>query len=220
MRNNTFLTKNLIIHRSKLKTGLEENTISSITKCIDNNFVIEIDVHILTDKTIILYHDYNLKRLTGVNKIIETLDYAQLSKLRIRKRYIIPTLDQVIKIVKGKVPLLIDIKDLNRNFIFEKELAKILDNYNGEFAIQSINPFVIDWFHKNRPEYIIGLIVFNEINFKLLKNYIKKTDFISINKKYIPIKSKSIVIGWTIKNKRELEKYKSLSDNLICEKIL
>ena len=108
----------------------------------------------------------------------------------------------------------------------EEEFRKVdlgkekFDGYNGEFAIHSINPKVMDWFYKNRPEYIVGLIVFNELNYKIFKKYTRKIDFISVHKKQLPFKSKKIIIGWTIKNKKEYEKYKVQSDNLICENIL
>lgn len=122
-------------------------------------------------------------------------------------------------IVNGKVPILIEVKDINNNSKFEEELIKILDNYEGEFAIQSMNPFVIDWFYENRKDYIIGLIIYNKLNYKLLRKYIKKVDFFSVNKKNLPFKSKKLVLGWTIKNNIEYDKYKDLCDNMICENI-
>lgn len=223
MKDLDFLKNNLIAHRGVHNSNIPENTIQSFIKCVDKNYIIELDIHILQDKTIVVYHDYNLKRLTNKNKVIETLTYEQLSKIKIKNKYTIPTLKQVMHIVDGKVPLLIEIKDLDNNENFEKELVKILDNYKGKFAIQSLNPFVIDWFKKNRKDYIIGLIVLNEFNYKVFKNSIKKIDFISINKKYLPFKynlKNKLLIGWTIKTEEEFNRYNNICDNLICEKIL
>ena len=220
MKNINFLKDRLIAHRGLHNIVIPENTLPAFVKCVDKNYAIELDIHILTDNTIVVYHDYNLKKLTGVNKIIETLSYEQLSKIKIQKKYTIPTLEQVIHIVDGKVPILIEIKDVNNNSKFEEELVKILDNYKGEFAIQSMNPYSIDWFYKNRKNYVIGLIIFNEINYSVVKKYIKKIDFISVHKNQLPFKINKLVIGWTIKNKNEYEKYKDLCDNLICENIL
>ena len=179
MKNLDFLKKNLIAHRGVHNSKISENTLPAFAKCVDKNYIIELDIHILKDNTIVVYHDYNLKKLTGVNKVIETLSYAQLSKIKIKNKYTIPTLKQVIHIVNGKVPILIEVKDMNNNSKFEEELVKILDNYKGEFAIQSMNPLVIDWFYKNRKDYIIGLIIFNELNYNIVKKYTKKIDFIS-----------------------------------------
>lgn len=223
MKNIDFLKSRLIAHRGVHNLSIPENTLLAFQKCVDKNYIIELDIHILKDKTIVVYHDYNLLRVCGVNKIIETLTYAQLSKIKINKKYTIPTLEQVIHIVDGKVPLLIEIKDVDNNEYFEKEIVKILDKYRGKFAIQTLNPFVIDWFYKNRKNYPIGLIILNDFNYKIFKKCIKKADFISINKNNLPFKYKikdKLIIGWTIKTKEELNKYKNICDNLICEKIL
>ncbi len=221
MKNINFLKNNLIAHRGLCSKLSIENTLSTFIKCIDKNYIIELDVHILKCGTIVVYHDYNLLRLCNENKIIETLNYEQLSKIKIKGKYKIPTLEEVINIIDGKVPILIEIKDLNNNDYFEKELIKILSNYKGEFAIQSLNPYVIDWFYKNKKDYVIGLIILNNLNYKIIKKYIKKVDFLSINKNLLPVNYKNkLIIGWTIKSNDEYEKYIKICDNLICEKIL
>lgn len=220
MKNINFLKENLIAHRGLHSETTIENTISAFIKAMNAGYTIELDIHILKDDTIVIYHDFNLKRLTSVNKVIEKLTYPQLSKIKIKNKYQIPTLQKVMNIINGKVPLLIEVKTIKNNIFFFNKLVKILDNYNGLFAIQSLNPFVIEWFYKNKKNYPLGLIIINDINYKILKKYTKMIDFISIYKKHLPFKSKKIIIGWTIKNKKELEKYKPLSDNLIVENIL
>ena len=220
MKNIDFLKSNLIAHRGVHNSSIPENTLPAFVKSVDKDYIIELDIHILKDNTIVVYHDHNLSKLTGINKVIETLSYTHLSKIKIKNKYMIPTLKQVMHIVDGKVPLLIEVKDMNNNSKFEEELVKILDEYKGEFAIQSMNPFVIDWFYKNRKDYVIGLIIFNELNYNIVKKYTKKIDFISIYKKQLPFKSNKIVLGWTIRNDKEYKKYVKLCDNLICENIL
>ena len=220
MKNIDFLKKNLIAHRGVHNYEIIENTLPAIHKCVDKNYIAEIDIHILKDNTIVVYHDHNISKLTGVNKVIETLSYPQLSKIKVNKKYTIPTLKQVLHILNGKIPILIEVKDMNNNSKFEEELVKILDDYKGKFAIQTMNPYVIDWFYKNRKEYVIGLIIFNELNYNLIKKYVDKIDFFSVYKKQLPFKSKKIILGWTIRKKVEYEKYKPLCDNLICENIL
>lgn len=220
MKDIQFLKSSLIAHRGVHNSNISENTLPAFVKSIDKNYIIELDIHILTDNTIVIYHDHNLKKLTGVNKVIETLSYPQLSKIKVNKKYTIPTLKQFLHILEGKVPILIEIKDMNNNSKFEEELVKILDNYKGKFAIQSMNPFVIDWFYKNRKDYVIGLIIFNELNYNIVKKYTKKIDFISVYKKQLPFKTKLLTLGWTIRKESEYKKYIKLCDNLICENIL
>ena len=220
MKNIFFLKENLIAHRGLHSKYVTENTLLSFMKAMDKDYTIEFDIHFLKDENIAVFHDFNLKRLTGKNEIIENLTLDKLNKLRLDKKFKIPILEEVLDLVKGKVPLLIEVKDLSNNGKILQKLVKILDNYNGQFAIQSMNPSVIDWFYKNRKDYIVGLILFNNLNYKLFKKYLKKVDFISINKKDLPFKSKKLVLGWTIKTKKEFEKYKSLCDNMICENII
>lgn len=220
MKNINFLKENLIAHRGLHSSTTVENTITAFIKAMNKNYTIELDIHILKDDTIVIYHDYNLKRLTGINKTIEKLSYPQLSKIKIKNKYQIPTLIQVMNIINGRVPLLIEVKTIDKNCNFLKKLIEILDNYKGLFALQSINPYVLEWFHKHKRDYPLGLIVFNDLNYKILKKYTKIIDFISIYKKHLPFKSNKMVIGWTIKNKKELEKYLPLADNLIVENIL
>lgn len=220
MKNINFLKENLIAHRGLHSSNTVENTLKAFIRAIEKKYIIEIDIHILKDDTIVVYHDYSLKRLTGVNKMIENLSYPQLSNIRIKNRYQIPTLEQVMNIVNNQVPLLIEIKTLFNNVHFFKLLSNLLDNYNGRVAIQSINPYVIDWFNKNRKQYLIGLIVFNNLNYQMIKKYIKRIDFISIYKRCLPFKSYKMVIGWTIKNINEFRRYQKLADNLIVENII
>ena len=216
MKNINFLKNNLIAHRGYFTKSIPENTLMAFSKAIDNDYIIEFDIHYLCDGNIVVYHDFNLKRLTGKNEIIETMDLESLNKLKIDKKYTIPTFEQVLNLVKGKVPLLIEIKDLNNNGKFFEKVSNILSNYKGLFAIQSMNPKVIDWFYKNKKDYVIGLIVLNDINYRIFKKSTKMIDFLSINKKDLPFKSKKMILGWTIKNKKEFDKYKKLCDNLIC----
>ena len=220
MKNVKFLKDNLIMHRGLHTKLIPENTLLSFIRAMDYGYTIELDIHILKDDTIVVYHDFNLNRLTGVNKIIETLNYPQLSNIKIANNYHIPTLSKVMNIINGKVPLLIEIKTIENNVNFYKKLIELLDNYNGLFAIQSINPLVIDYFYHHKKEYPVGLIIYNELNYILLKKYKKMIDFIALNKKHLPMKSKKIVIGWTIKNMKELDKYIDMCDNLIVENIV
>ena len=126
------------MHRGLHTKVITENTLLSFIKAMECGYTIELDIHILKDETIVVFHDYNLKRLTGVNKIIEKLTFPQLSKYKIKDKYQIPTLKQVMNIINGKVPLLIEIKTLEKNTNFFERIVDLLDNYQGLFAIQSI----------------------------------------------------------------------------------
>lgn len=239
MKNLDFLKGNLIAHRGfhNLKEGIPENSLAAFKRAIRNNYVIELDVHLTRDNKIVVFHDYNLKRVCGVNKVVESCTYDELLKYNLfNTKHKIPLLSSVLNLVNGKVGLLIETKTINFNGNLERELSKLLDNYNGFFAIQSFNFFSINWFRKHKKKYVVGLLSsdFNKRNISNLRKWIGKTllmdvilrtDFISYDinalpSLYVQNKRKSkLVLGWTVKTKADFTKGKHYCDNLICENL-
>ena len=234
--NKDFLKNPLFAHRGYFNnTNIPENSIPAFKKAIRYGYNIELDVHLTKDKKIVVFHDFNLKRMCSINKKIEDLTYDELIKLNLLDtKYKIPLLSEVLALINGKVGLLIETKVLKNNGELESLLANLLDDYDGDFAIQSFNVYSIYWFKKHRKKYLRGLLSsdfkrFNVSNLKrligktLLMDIILRTDFISFDVKALPNryvankKNKKIILGWTIRNKEEYEKYKNYCDNLICE---
>lgn len=229
-----FLKENLIAHRGLHNNiDIPENSLKAFSLAIKNNYIIELDVHLLKDNTVIVFHDDNLKRMTGIDKKIIDFTYDGLKNINLlNTNYKIPKLDEVLKLVNGKVPIIIELKYDRKVGVLERQLVKLLDNYNGLFCIKSFNPFIVRWFKKNRKNYIRGLLVpYKTNNLKeliLKKMYLKKIcspHFLSCNyklyndKKVMKYRKKIPVLFWTIKNKSNYLKYKNKCDNLICENI-
>lgn len=231
MKKLDFLTKRLIAHRGCFNDKHQENTLSSFERAIIYNYAIELDIHLLKDNNIIVYHDNNLKRLTGIDKNINDCTYDEIRKI---KDISIPLLKEVLELVAGKVPILIEYKYDTKVGNLEKESAKLLDSYKGEFAIQSFNPLTILWFKLNRPNYVRGQLISNiypknffirHILSNMVTNFITKPDYIGANlvmlknKKMIKIRDNYIVLGYTIKKKEDLLKYANYADNFICDNL-
>ena len=68
-----FLVSNLIAHRGyhSEEDSIPENSIPAFIKAIENNYIIELDLHILKDGNVVVFHDDNLDRMTGLNKNIK-----------------------------------------------------------------------------------------------------------------------------------------------------
>lgn len=234
--NSNILTKNIISHRGihDNKT-VYENTLEAFKLALKKKYTIELDVHLTKDNQIIVFHDYNTKRITNKNQLIEKTSYKDLNNQNIIH---IPTLKEVLKLVNGKVPLLIEIKQENKVGPLEQELMNILNNYQGEYAIQSFNVMTLIWFKKHYPNILRGQLSYNyktirmnKITKILLKNmffnFLTKPNFISYKynelseRKIKKYKKKGIILlAWTINNKNNYNKYKDIYDNLICEKII
>lgn len=226
MREKSFLISRLIAHRGIHYTFLE-NTLLAFQQAIKENKIIELDVHLTKDHVVVVFHDNSLKRIFNINKDIKDLTLEEIRKLKL-----IPTLEEVLELVQGKVPILIEFKFDNRVGLLEKNTSKLLDNYSGKFAVQSFHPLSLFWFRLNRPYYIRGYLV-NSIfpdnfllqfllNNRLLKKVLKP-DYLGINlsvlktKQVIKLRKKYLIIGYTLKTREEYQKYFLYVDNFICD---
>ena len=223
MKNITFLKKPLIAHRG-IHYKYRENTIEAFRRAIIEGYTIELDVHLTKDNKVVIYHDDNLERLTGINKEIKKCTYNEILKI-----INIPTLEEVLNLVKGRVAIIVEIKFNNKLGKLEREVANLLDNYEGNFAIQSFNPLSILWFKINRKNYIRGYLInsiFSKnpfINYILRNlNIILKPNFIAINLKYLKhkkvqkLRKKYLILGYTVNNNNEYNNYYDYADNFIC----
>ena len=212
-----------------------ENTIEAFKLTKKKKYIIELDIHKTVDNQIVVFHDYDTKRLLDNDLIIENSTYKELSNL---KKFHIPTLAEVLKLVDGKVPLLIELKQRNKAGKLESLTMELLNNYNGEYAIQSFNYKTLYWFKKNYPDILRGQLssTFNNKKIPKIKKYILSNmftniitnpNFISYKYNELPIKKiknyqkKGLkVLGWTVISKKEYNKYIKYYDNLICEKFI
>ncbi len=217
-----FLKTRLIAHRGIYDNKrIYENTISAIQRAIKHQYIIEFDVRLLSDGTCVVFHDQNMERLLHVEGNIERITYDELCYIA---KYQVPTLEEVLDLVAGSVPVLIDLKTITSKRLLEKKVAIILDEYKGDFAVQSFHIRTLKWFYKNRPNYITGYLI-NRKN--LTKNYFfKKYDFVNINIKLLSdrrvkkLKEDKMVIGYTINTKEEYALKQNIYDNLVCNNIL
>ncbi len=147
-----------IAHRAlhDLDNGRPENSPAAIRAAIDHGYAIEIDLQLSSDGQAMVFHDYDLGRLTGRKGAIRQHSAAELSQIPlIGGSETIPTLQQVLSLVDGQVPLLVEIKDqdgiMGANVgHLEQAAAKQLRDYAGPLAVMSFNP--------NSVQQMVGLL--------------------------------------------------------------
>ena len=234
MKDLKFLKQNIIAHRGvhNQEKGIIENTLEAFQKAIEKNYSIELDLHCTKDGEVIVFHDDNLKRITGMDKDVKDTTFKDIQELSV-----IPRFSDVLKLVDGKVPILIELKTDNKVGILESKTMELLKNYKGKYAIQSFNPFSIMWLKNNFPNVVRGQLVskfenekMNTIKKWLLKNmvfnFLAKPDFISYHiddlsyQEILNIKKKRLILGWTVRTKEKYEELISYYDNLICENFI
>jgi len=161
MKDLTWIKSKLIAHRglhSKDKT-IPENSMKAIELCIEKDYGIELDINVLKDGTVVVFHDHNLKRLVGKNINLSDLNYDDIQDFTLldtKER--IPTLKEVLDKVDGKVPLLIELKPLGLKRQLCESFYETIKDYKGDFGIHSFSPWVVKWFKNNHPEIIRGQI--------------------------------------------------------------
>ena len=172
--------------------------------------------------------------MTGVDKSIHDLSSTEIKALRLSgSEQQIPTFDEVLDTVDGKVPLLIEIKNQHNKSVVDKTVER-LKSYKGEFAIQSFNPFFINRVKKLAPDFIRGVLaselkhtksfINNFVINHMPINWICKPDFISYSHTGLPLKKRVVknrpVLAWTITDSESAKKALQFADNIIFEKFI
>ena len=140
-----------ITHRAlhDRKAGRVENSLKSIQAAIDAGYGIEIDVQLTSDGHAVVFHDDMLDRLTAQSGPVRARTRSALAAIAlIDDGGTIPSLETVLDLVKGQVPLLIEIKDQDGAMgpdvgPLERAVCAALENYQGDVALMSFNPHAV-----------------------------------------------------------------------------
>jgi len=152
-----------IAHRGLHGVGVPENSLAAARAAIRAGYGIECDIQPSGDGTPMVFHDYQLARLTGQDGFISATDPLQLSRLRLAgSDEPVPSLAQFLDVVAGQVPLLIEIKDQDGACgdavgPLPGRVAKALEGYEGPVAVMSFNPHMVAAFRAAAPHIPVGL---------------------------------------------------------------
>jgi glycerophosphoryl diester phosphodiesterase len=143
--------------------GRPENSLEAIRAAVAEGYGIEIDIQRSADGVPMVFHDYDLRRLTGETGLVSHRPAAELSRLALLGGTEgIPTLEAVLDEVGGRVPLLIEIKDQAGEMgpdvgPLERAVAAVLSGYRGDAAVMSFNPHAIAVLAEAAPDIPRGL---------------------------------------------------------------
>lgn len=228
------LLRRAFAHRG-VHTVFPENSLPAFQTAVDLKLGIELDIHLTKDEQIVVFHDDDLRRMTGVDEHIKLLTYDEIKQHKLNNTdCIIPLLKDVFDLVKGEVPILIEIKTNNNMKKLVPKLKQLIDNYNGVVFVQSFNPMVLRRCYKVMPNILRGQLssffVGDHLRF-YKKIFIKKLffknfshiDFVSYKLENIPNKYVNKVdvpvLAWTIKTEEDFKKAKENANNFIVDNI-
>lgn len=131
-----------------------ENSLEAFEAAATAGYPIELDVHLSQDDQLIVHHD-GYVNLADRSVPITTLRTADLE----RSGADLPTLDDVLAVVEGKVPLLVEVKPGSPPSRIGPAVIRSLGGHQGEYAVQSFDASVVSWFRRNHPEVTRGQLV-------------------------------------------------------------
>lgn len=187
-------------HRGLHDASLPENSMAAFEAACQAGYGIELDVQLSSDGEVVVFHDATLDRVCGESARVLDRTAAELSRLPLcgKEEHTVPTFADVLKTVNGRVPLMVEIKGLSKENTYAvcEAVVPLLDAYEGEYCMESFNPYAVYWFKKNRPEVVRGQLSSRfwkdpkHRNAKgllmqsLVTNFLTKPDFISFDRRY------------------------------------
>lgn len=219
----------LFAHRGlfSAKENIPENSLPAFSRAVKSGYGIELDVQLTKDNQVVVFHDSTLSRMCGIDVHVREKTYAQLKDLSLlNTEEKIPLFSQVLNVIDGSVPLLIEIKLPCFSTYTCQLVNDILKNYKGTYCIQSFNALALLWYRIHRPDVFRGQLSSNLLSpvaeggiilsfliKYLMANFLGRPDFISY--KYKDDKNISFqmhkrlfgtpVMAWTIRSQKAFE---------------
>ena len=233
-----------IAHRGLFDNAKDapENTLLAFKRAVESGYGIELDVQLSKDKKVVVTHDYDLKRICGVDKNVKELSFEELSKYKIfNSSESIPLLFDTLQMINGKVPLIVEIKAEREYEEVCKLTASVLSSYKGAYCIEAFSPDVIGWYKRNQPDVIRGQLADDFLHKKYFKSTVQnwlltnmvynaknKPDFVAYNHKFSDRKCIRFwkymlgcsLVAWTIESQEELDQAAKTFDILIFDSFI
>jgi glycerophosphoryl diester phosphodiesterase len=237
----SWLRSRPIAHRGlhDAAAGRPENSLPAFLAARESGYPVELDVRLSADGKVVVVHDDRLERLTGVDVAVAGSSLASLQSLRLLGTgTTIPTLAEVLALLEGRVPLLIEIKNSEAPGPLEEALLADLDGYDGPNAVQSFNPLSLAWFRERAPGIPRGQLSgsfsdtvlddgLRELLVGLRFNEMTEPAFIAYELGCLPHPAASAaraaglpLIAWTVRTPEDLARAREHADNVIFESVL
>ena len=138
-------------------TAVPENSLAAFELAAHAGYGIELDVQLSKDGQVVVFHDDTLDRVCGVHGRVDAFDYSELKKMRLcGSEQTIPLFTEVLQTVRGRSPLLVELKTGPRNRELCEKTYAILSDYRGDVCIESFNPLIVAWFRLHARDLLRG----------------------------------------------------------------
>ncbi|MBO4235034.1 MAG: glycerophosphodiester phosphodiesterase [Firmicutes bacterium] len=147
--------------------SVPENSIASFTAAVNAGYGIELDIQLSKDEEIVVFHDEGLKRMCGIDGPVYNYTLEELKSFKLLDSdESIPTLSEVLSIVDGRVPIIIEFKGGKRNRLLCEKAMEYLREYDRAHAgpekgsrlycVESFDFRIVFWFRRHAPDLYRG----------------------------------------------------------------
>ncbi|HTN95699.1 MAG TPA: glycerophosphodiester phosphodiesterase family protein [Nordella sp.] len=245
LRQLDWLTARPIAHRGlhDARNGVIENTRSAFARAVAQNYAIECDLQVTADGEAVVFHDETLDRLMQVSGHVADHAAADLKSMAFKAGSDhIQTLAELLDQVRGRVPLVIELKSLwDGNEALARRAVAAVADYDGPFCFMSFDPGVVAAVRRLAPDIIRGIVAdsFTHEEYNLLPEVERirlrelahlgqtEPDFISYYWRELPFppvtrfrEAGHPVICWTIRSEAEALTARRVSDQITFEGFL
>lgn len=141
-------------------SGVPENSEKAFALAVDCGFGMEFDLQLTKDNYVVVHHDHSILRTCGEDRLISDMDLGELRQYRLfGTDEKIPLLEDVLKIVDGRTPLIIEFKSYNDVNELCSRAMEILKDYKGLYCVESFDPRIVKWFMDNHIELVRGQLM-------------------------------------------------------------
>ncbi len=129
-------------HRGMHGPGRPENSIAAIEAAADLGWGVELDVRVLADGTVVVFHDDDFHRMTGVAGAVANATYLRASRLRLKGFgfHTIPKLSTILSLIRGRAPLYVELKPAaSPAGALADAVAPLLTRYRGPVLAASFS---------------------------------------------------------------------------------
>ena len=201
-----------------------ENSLSAFSRAVAHGFGIELDVHVTRDGEVVVFHDDTVDRVTDGTGRVKDKTLAELRELRLSgTEDTVPTLREVLALVDGRVPLLVEIKETGFDHSISEAASEILKDYRGSFIVESFSPLAFGAFRKKTPSVPCGFLAdkltanekYRTFKYRIIQRFLlnckARPAFIAMNHKtyklfplpLIKAIFKTPTLAWTIKSEED-----------------
>lgn len=232
-----FITAGPIAHRGLWSDSPEapENSLAAFAEAAANGYAIELDVHLSADGEVMVIHDADVTRMTGTPGLVAEMTATDLQALGLFDgSQIIPTLPEVLRLVGGRVPVFVEIKNTGEVGRLEDAVARLLNTYDGEVAVMSFNPYSLGRMATVAPDVPRGQLAsaFEGEDLEwyerfllrnLMMNWTSRPDFIAYDIAELPSSGTQLqqlrgrpLLGWTADDEAGRLAAEKICDAVIC----